>query len=115
MGLEGNGKEHFGEPPETHLLYSAVGSLDTSGYYPEPIPANLLAEHVVFGEQGILAEAAEMVEHCPVKEHEHPRGEGYSEEPGAPLTEVDEGHSQLGFGVVWAVDVGRHAVQVLAA
>src|SRR5271155_2180905 len=115
MGLEGNGKEHFGEPPETHLLYTAVGGSDASGDYTEAGPADQLAEHVVFGEQGILAEAAEVVEHRPVKEHKHPGREGYSEEPGAPLTEVDEGHGKVRFVVVWGVDVGRDAVQVLAA
>src|SRR5271156_5015516 len=114
MGLEGNSKEHFGEPPETHLLDAAIGSPDASGDYPEPIPAHQLAKHVVFGEQGVLAEAAEVVEHRPIKEHEHASREGQPDEPRASLTEIHETHGELGLGIVWAVDVGRGATQVLA-
>lgn len=113
IGLQGNGEKELGKPPETHFLHAAIGGLDAPGDYAEAVPSDLLAQHVVLGEQGVLTEPAETHERRPVEDHEHPGRERYSEEPGAPLAGVADGKSEHGFRIIRAMDVRRNAVQSL--
>ncbi len=70
------------EPTDTqmsHLLKSAVRGVNAAAYDAEAFPSHLLAQQVIFGEEHLFVESAELAEFLQVEQHEHSRREGMME------------------------------------
>lgn len=114
VGKQSSLKEEFGEPPEAHLLETAVRSLDASGDYSESTPADLLGKLVVLSELRLFVKAAKVLKNLAVEEHAHTRGERGAKKPGAALEDVHNGVGELGLEISNAVNVGRDAMEALS-
>src|SRR5438105_12888348 len=77
-------------PEMSHLAETAVGRGDGAAHDAEAPALHLFAQHVVFREKRRFMEPSQLLKARPVKEHEHARAEGLTEQ-GKALHQVVAG------------------------
>src|SRR5580693_9264641 len=97
----------------SHALEPAIRRIDSASHNCESLPLDLLRQPVIFGEQNLLIESAQLAEFRPVKQHEHSRRKR-TMQVRQILKEVIPRIKQLvNPASTFAQDVGGQAMQLL--